>query len=53
MYINNIFCAEEFINLSTVLVPTTEAIVQMCKDKYTIRSSTTPAGGNILTAINW
>ena len=33
MYVNSVFCIEEF-DLSTVILPSMESIIDICKDKY-------------------
>jgi len=37
MYVNNVSCVEEF-SLDYVLIPTKEAIVVACKDKFIVRN---------------
>jgi len=46
MYVNNIFCAEEF-DLSTVIVPSLNAIVTMCQDKFPVLDNSQ------LERVNW
>jgi len=33
MYVNNVFCFEDF-DLVTIIIPTTDAILEICKDKF-------------------
>jgi len=38
MYVNNIFCKEEFI-LSTVVIPSFTSIITICQDNFPVRKS--------------
>ena len=47
MYVNNVFCSEEF-NISTVILPTMSAIIDICADKFSRKEDTTK-----LSSVEW
>ncbi len=46
MYVNNVFCLEEF-DLSTVVIPSYQSIITVCQDKFSLRDISK------IDSVNW
>jgi hypothetical protein len=46
MYVNSVYCIEDF-DLVTIVIPTMDAIIEVCKDKFSVQDLSD------LTRIDW